>query len=146
MIKTKTFINRFLISEILPILVLFIYMFTLVLDRRIFLLMIVFFLMSLYLSAVNFILTVLFYFIKLKKLGSLIFLFIVIGITMHSYYSKIHLDNADVLIYTHNKKSFLGQNIDETLIFLGLIINQLLVNLYLIIWAKEDENLSINGS
>jgi hypothetical protein len=132
MIKTKTFINRFLISEILPILVLFIYMFTLVLDRRIFLLMIVFFLMSLYLSAVNFILTV--------------FLFIVIGITMHSYYSKIHLDNADVLIYTHNKKSFLGQNIDETLIFLGLIINQLLVNLYLIIWAKEDENLSINGS
>lgn len=144
MIKTKNLLKRFLIAEILPIGTLFIYMFTLVMNRRIFLIMIVFFLLSLYLSAVNFILTILFYFIKLQKLGSLILLLLVMGIAMHSYYSKIHFGDNEVLFYTHNEESYLGQNIDETLIFLCLIINQLLVNLYFIIWKNEEKTVNIN--
>jgi hypothetical protein len=138
MIKTKAFLNRFLIAEILPIAILVLYMFTLIMNRRIFLIMIVFFLLSLYLSAVNFILTALFYFIKLQKPILVIFLIIFTVIAMHSYYSKIYSGTTEAIFYTHNKRSFLGQYIDETLIFLGLIMNQLVVSLYFIIWRRGN--------
>jgi hypothetical protein len=134
MVKIKTFISRFLASEALPLLVLFIYMIPLFKSRRFIILMIIFLLFSFYLSILNFILAILFYYIKISRMLTLTTIIGFTCITFYLYYNKIYFAND--LSFAFSKKSFIGQNLDEILIFLCLIINQLMVKLYFIIWRQ----------
>lgn len=132
MVKIKIFISRFLASEILPLLVLLLYMIPLFKSGRFILLMITFFLLALYLSFLNFILAILLYYVKISRIPILIAIIGFLCFTIYLYYNKVYLGND--VSSTFHKKTLLGKNIDEVIILLSLIINQLLVKLYCLIY------------
>ncbi|TPG34806.1 hypothetical protein EAH81_22275 [Flavobacterium pectinovorum] len=132
MVKIKTFISRFLASEILPLLVLLLYMIPLFKSGRFIILMITFFLLALYLSFLNFILAILLYFVKISRIPILITVIGFLCLIIYLYYNKVYLGND--VSSAFNKKTLLGKNIDEVIILLCLIINQLLVKLYYLVW------------
>lgn len=136
MIKTKTFLIRFLVSEVLPMLVLLFYLTNLLKDGKIFMFMAAFFILSLYISFINFILAVLLFNIKISRIWVLLTLIAFLFLIIYLYYNKLYL--ADNLASSLSKNSLIGRNIDELLIFMFLIINQLLVKLYYIIWPYPD--------
>jgi hypothetical protein len=132
MVKTKNFIFLFLVSEALLMLILLIYMNTLFQSGRILMCMVAFFLLSLYLSIVNFILAILISYIRISKISILIAIIVFLCISFWLYYNKVYCENDLYAVFSKN--SFIGRNMDEIMILVCLIINQLLVKFCFIIW------------
>ncbi|WDF60608.1 hypothetical protein PQ462_04365 [Flavobacterium sp. KACC 22758] len=83
----------------------------------------------------NLILTFIFYFINdsITKLISAVSIVVFLGITLYLFYHRSYYESLSLDKYPH---SFMRDNIEEVLIFFCLIINQLLLKFYCIIWDK----------
>jgi hypothetical protein len=93
------------------------------------------------LSIYNLILTILFYFFNktISKKTSLIFIVLFSCLLIYLFCKKNYYEGLAIQYYNYHKQyiiSFLIEHIGQVLLWLCLIINQLLVKFYSIIWVK----------
>jgi hypothetical protein len=93
MLKSRNFLERYIVSELVPLLVFLLYVFSVMDSSRILMIVIVFFMGSIYISILNLVLTLLFYFLKICPLPNIIIIITVLCIAAYLYYGKIYLGN-----------------------------------------------------
>ena len=94
-----------------------------------------------YVSAWNLILTFIFYFINesLSKTISFIIIFILTCPLIYLLYKKNYYEGLSIDYYNYHNKYlivYLIEHINNVIIWLCLILNQLLVKFYYLIWSK----------
>lgn len=133
--KIKYILKHFLVLEIIPIvilLVLFVPSLTKGQDFALFL----FVLLIIYVSISNLIISTIFSFITISKILSVSAIILFLCIICFLFYLDSHYKNYVDIARPFSEHSFIGHNIWEILIFLCLLINQLLVKFYDLIWDK----------
>lgn len=134
--KVKQILRHFLVTEF-PILFIFIYGFiSVILKKESNLLFNTYLCIYLvFISILNLFLTFVFYFLNknITKMISVITIFIFSCLAIYLSYNRNYYESLSLDKYPN---SFLRDNIGGVLIFLCLLINQLLVKFYYIIWIK----------
>jgi hypothetical protein len=137
--EIKKILKHFLVSEI-PFLIVFTYLIIFInYPGELFFVIIGIYMIQL--TIYNLILTILFYFFNkaISKKTSLIFLVLFSCLLIYFFYKKNHYEGLSIDYYNYHRQyliSFLIENIGYVLLWLCLIINQLSVKFYCIIWAK----------
>lgn len=147
--KIKEILKHFCVSEI-PFLILFTYLLVFIKQPgELFVLFMIIYLVQF--SIYNLILTILFYFFNntISKRTSLIFIVLFSGILIYLFCQKNYYEGLSIDYYNYHRRyiiSFLITHIGQVMVWLCLIINQLLVRFYYIIWAKIVKSLLARAS
>lgn len=142
--KIKEIFKHFCVSEI-PLIIIFTYLIVFIKQPgELFVLFMIIYLVQF--SIYNLILTILFYFFnkKISKKTSLIFIVSFSGLLIYLFCQKKYYEGLSIDYYNYHKKyiiSFLITHIGQVMMWLCLIMNQLSVKFYYIIWAKIIKSL-----
>jgi hypothetical protein len=142
--KIKEIFRHFCVSEI-PFLILFTYLIVFIKQPgELFVLFMVIYMVQF--SIYNLILTILFYFFNstISKKTSLILIGLFSCVLIFLFCKKNYYEGLSIDYYNYHKKyiiSFLITHIGQVLLWLCLIINQLSVKFYYIIWANMKKRL-----
>ena len=133
--KIKYILKHFLVLEIIPIVILLMFFVPLLIKGQDFALFL-FVLLIIYVSISNLIISTIFSFITISKVLSVSGIILFLCIICFLFYLDSHYKNYVDRARPFSEHSFIGRNIWEILIFLCLIINELLMNFYYIIWIN----------
>jgi hypothetical protein len=133
--EIKKIFRYFILSELISILFTLIFGFFLIGRDPLWLFFFIVCSYVFYISKWNLFLSLIFYYINqnISKIISIISILVLVFITVYLFYNRNYYESLSLDKYPH---SFMRDNIEKILIFLCLVINQLFMKFYYLIWDK----------
>ncbi len=137
----KKIIYHFSIVEVISLILLLLFSFFVNVNNNIFINFIWILVLFIYISKINLLLTFLFFFINKNssKIISIILIIIFSFFAIYLYNKQDYYKGLSIEYFQHRNDRitcYLIENILDVIIFLFLMINQLMVKFYFIVWRK----------